>query len=165
MLTCAYLAAVFLCLDALREGHHELADGFRLRALGTAAVTGLVGLAGLFVLRADAPQLADGLFGRALPVVALSVLAGLASIVLLVLRRYAVARGRRRRSPSPRSSSAGPRPSTPTCCRRTSRSTDAAAGEATLVAMLVSLIIGSCVLVPALVYLYRLFQRAERITP
>jgi cytochrome d ubiquinol oxidase subunit II len=42
---------------------------------------------------------------------------------------------------------------------------DAAAGEATLVAMLVSLIIGSCLLVPALVYLYRLFQRAERITP
>jgi hypothetical protein len=31
--------------------------------------------------------------------------------------------------------------------------------------MLVSLIIGSCLLVPALVYLYRLFQRAERITP
>ena len=26
-------------------------------------------------------------------------------------------------------------------------------------------IIGSCVLVPALVYLYRLFQRSERITP
>ena len=44
------------------------------------------------MLRADAPQLADGLFGRALPVVALSVLAGVASIVLLVLRRYAVAR-------------------------------------------------------------------------
>ena len=92
VLTCAYLAAVFLCLDALHEGHPELADGFRRRALGTAAVTGLVGLAGLFVLRADAPQLADGLFGRALPVVALSVLAGLASIVLLVIRRYALAR-------------------------------------------------------------------------
>ena len=41
VLTCAYLAAVFLCLDALHEGHPELADGFRLRALGTAAVTGL----------------------------------------------------------------------------------------------------------------------------
>ena len=78
VLTCAYLAAVFLCLDALRDGHPEIAEGFRLRALGTAAVTGLVGLVGLFVLRADAPQLADGLFGQALPVVALSVLAGVA---------------------------------------------------------------------------------------
>ena len=103
VLTCAYLAAVFLCLDALRDGHPELAEGFRRRALGTAAVTGLAGLGGLFVLRVDAPQLADGLFGRALPVVALSVLAGLASIALLVLRRYAVARvtaaARRRRDP------------------------------------------------------------------
>ena len=113
---------------------------------------------------ADAPQLADGLFGRALPVVALSVLAGLASIVLLVLRRYALARVTAR-SPSPRSSSVGPRPSTPTCCRRTSRSRTPRPGRPRLVAMLVTLVVGSCVLVPALVYLYRLFQRSERITP
>ena len=37
VLVCAYLAAVFLCLDARREGHDDLADQFRTRALGTAA--------------------------------------------------------------------------------------------------------------------------------
>ena len=164
VLTCAYLAAVFLCLDALRDGHPEIAEGFRRRALGTAAVTGLAGLAGLFVLRADAPQLADGLFGRALPVVALSVLAGLASIVLLVLRRYALARITAAVAVAAIllgwAAAQYPYVLPPDLTIA-----DAAAGEATLVAMLVSLIIGSCLLVPALVYLYRLFQRAERITP
>ena len=43
--------------------------------------------------------------------------------------------------------------------------TAAAAGEPTLVAMLVSLLIGSVLLVPALVYLYRLFQRAGTDAP
>jgi len=164
VLTCAYLAAVFLCLDALRDGHPEIAEGFRLRALGTAAVTGLGGLVGLFVLRADAPQLADGLFGQALPVVALSVLAGVASIVLLVLRRYAAARV-----------TAALAVATiligwaaaqyPYVLLPDLTIADAAAGQPTLVAMLVVLVVGSCVLVPALVYLYRLFQRSERITP
>jgi cytochrome d ubiquinol oxidase subunit II len=36
VLVCAYLAAVFLCLDARREGRDDLADQFRTRALGTA---------------------------------------------------------------------------------------------------------------------------------
>jgi cytochrome d ubiquinol oxidase subunit II len=163
VLTCAYLAAVFLCLDALREGHPEIAEGFRLRALGTAAVTGLVGLGGLFILRADAPQLADGLFGRALPVVALSALAGVASIALLVLRRYAVARVTAALAVAAIllgwAAAQYPYVLPPDLTID-----DAAAGRATLVAMLVALVVGSCLLVPALVYLYRLFQRAERTT-
>ena len=40
VLVCAYLAAVFLCGDARREGAEDLAHEFRIRALGTAAVTG-----------------------------------------------------------------------------------------------------------------------------
>ena len=159
VLTCAYLAAVFLCLDALRDGHPELAEGFRRRALGTAAVTGLVGLGGLFVLRADAPQLADGLVGRALPVVVISVLAGVASIVLLVLRRYAVARVTSALAVATIllgwAVAQYPYLLLPDLTIE-----DAAAGRPTLVAMLVSLVLGALLLVPALVYLYRLFQRA-----
>ncbi len=164
VLTCVYLAAVFLCLDALHEGRPELAEGFRRRALGTAAVTGVVGLGGLFVLRGDAPLLADGLFGRALPVVALSALAGLASIVLLVLRRYAVARVTSALAVAAIllgwAAAQYPYLLPP---RLTIE--DAAAGHATLVAMLVALVAGSVLLVPALVYLYRLFQRAGTPAP
>jgi cytochrome d ubiquinol oxidase subunit II len=78
--------------DARREGDAGLADQFRSRALATAVLTGLVGIAGLFVLRADAPLLFEGLTGRAAPAVALSVVAGLGALGLLFTRRYVAAR-------------------------------------------------------------------------
>jgi cytochrome bd ubiquinol oxidase subunit II len=164
VLVCAYLAAVFLCADAVRDGEQDIADGFRIRALGTAAVTGLGGLIGLFVLRADAPALAAGLFGRALPVLVISVLAGVASIALLVLRRYAQARLTSALAVATIligwAAAQYPYILPPTLTIE-----DAAAGQVTLVAMLVSLIIGSILLVPSLIYLYRLFQRAGTDAP
>jgi cytochrome d ubiquinol oxidase subunit II len=158
VLVCAYLAAVFLCGDARREGHEDLAGRFRARAIGTAALAGAVGLGGLFVLRADAPQLFAGLLGRALPVVVLSVLAGVVAIGLLVARRYAPARIASALAVATIlvgwAAAQYPYVLPPTLTIA-----DAARGRATLVAMLVSLVVGGAVLVPALVYLYRLFQR------
>jgi cytochrome d ubiquinol oxidase subunit II len=158
VLVCAYLAAVFLCGDAVRDGHEELAEEFRVRALGTAAVTGAAGLVGFFVLRADAPLLFAGLLGRGLPVIVVSVVAGIAAIVLLVLRRYAPAR-----------IASALAVATilvgwatgqyPYLLPPALTIDDAAAGRPTLVAMLVSLVIGTLVLVPSLIYLYSLFQR------
>ncbi len=160
VLVCAYLAAVFLCADARRAGADDLADGFRLRALGTAAVTGVVGLGGFFVLQADAPLLFAGLTGRGLPVVVLSVLAGLAAIVLLVLRRFAAARIASALAVATIllgwAAAQYPYVLPPALTIE-----EAARGRATLIAMLVVLIGGSVILVPALVYLYALFQRPE----
>jgi cytochrome d ubiquinol oxidase subunit II len=158
VLVCAYLAAVFLCGDARREGAEDLADSFRLRALLTAALTGVGGIAGLFVLRADAPLLFDGLTGRAAPVVALSVVAGLAALWLLATRRYAPARLASALAVA--AILAGwavaqyPYVLVPEVTIE-----EAATGRATLVAMLVALLGGAVLLVPALVYLYLLFQR------
>jgi cytochrome bd ubiquinol oxidase subunit II len=163
VLVCAYLAAVFLCADARREKAGDLVDQFRVRALGTAAVTGVVGVAGLFVLRADAPVLFDGLTGRALPAVAVSMVSGIAALVLLVRRRYAHARV------------ASALAVTfilvgwavaqyPYLLVGEVTIEQAARGRATLVAMLVALVAGSLVLLPALVYLYALFQRAPEPT-
>jgi cytochrome d ubiquinol oxidase subunit II len=160
VLVCAYLAAVFLCLDAEREGADDLADEFRTRALGTAAVTGVVGLAGIFVLSADAPQLFEGLVGRALPVLMVAVAAGIASLVLLVKRAYA----------SARITSATAVASIligwavaqyPYMLLPYLTIEQAARGRATLVAMTVALVLGSLVLVPALVWMYVLFSRKE----
>jgi cytochrome d ubiquinol oxidase subunit II len=89
---CAYLAAVYLCADARRNGADDLAEAFRTRATRTAVVVGAVALVGIAVLRADAPTLFHGLTHRALPLIALSVAAGLGSLRLLHLRRYNVAR-------------------------------------------------------------------------
>jgi cytochrome d ubiquinol oxidase subunit II len=90
--TTAYLAAVYLTGDARRSRDHALAEAFRRRGLISAVVTGAVTLGGIIVLRDDAPRLYAGLTGRALPVVVISALAGIASLVLLVVRRYTLAR-------------------------------------------------------------------------
>jgi cytochrome bd-type quinol oxidase subunit 2 len=160
ILVCAYLAAVFLCADAQREGAQDLADEFRLRALGTAGVTGVTGLAGLFVLRNDAPLLWDGLTGRAVPVVGLSVVAGAAAIVFVAQRRYVPARLASALAVATIligwAAAQYPYILVPDLTIE-----EAATGRATLQAMLIALAAGAVFLVPALVYLYRLFQSSR----
>lgn len=157
--TCAYLAAVFLCGDALRQGLRFVASELRIRALISAFVVGAGAIAGIFVLRADAPRLFDGLTGRGLPLVILSALAGLASIGLLLARRYAWARIAAALAVT--AVVWGWAAAQYPYLLQPSLSIDAAAApRSTLTAMLVSLIVGGAILVPALVYLYTLFQRA-----
>jgi cytochrome d ubiquinol oxidase subunit II len=90
--SCAYLAAVYLTRDAAREGQRALAEAFRRRALGTGIGVGVVALAGLAILRVDAPQLVHGITHKGLPIVLLSLLCGAASLFLVARRRYAPAR-------------------------------------------------------------------------
>jgi cytochrome d ubiquinol oxidase subunit II len=93
VLTGAYLAAVYLAGDSQRAGLPDLVQAFRTRALGTGVVTGVVALAGLFVLRSDARDLYDGLTsGGGLAMVVLSGLAGLATMALVWTGRYGLAR-------------------------------------------------------------------------
>jgi cytochrome d ubiquinol oxidase subunit II len=159
VLVCAYLAAVFLCADARREGAEDLASQFRLRALVTAGITGAAGIAGLFVLRADAPMLYEELTGRALPVVAISVVAGLTALVLLWTRRYVPARAASGLAVT--AILAGWAVAQyPYVLLPDLTIGEAAAGRATLVAMLVALVVGAVLLLPALAYLYLLFQRS-----
>jgi cytochrome d ubiquinol oxidase subunit II len=92
VLTCAFLAAVFLARDAQRLGQDDLTHWFRRRGLALGIVTGGVALAGVAVLAVDAPTLFRGLTGWALPIVGGSGVGGLATMWLLRAERYGLAR-------------------------------------------------------------------------
>jgi len=83
VVTCAYLAAVFLSVEARARAEPDLEQWFRRRAIGAALAAGALSLAGVVVLRADAPRLFHRLLGAGLPLVAASAAGGLASLALL----------------------------------------------------------------------------------
>ena len=90
----AYLAAVYLAADAMRLGEPELAEAFRVRALGMGVAAGAIAMAGLLVVRHDARPIWDGLTsGWGLGAVVVSALAGGATMLLVWMRRYGPARG------------------------------------------------------------------------
>lgn len=89
----AYMAAVWLCGDAVRREEADLVAPFRKRALGAGAVTGVLAIGGLIVLDQDAHRLFGKLVsGSGLPVLILSALAGGGTLALVVRRRFEPAR-------------------------------------------------------------------------
>ncbi|HEX3426364.1 MAG TPA: cytochrome d ubiquinol oxidase subunit II [Acidimicrobiales bacterium] len=83
VVTCAYLAAVFLTAEAGANQAHDLETYFRRRAIGAAIGAGAIAVVGIFILHADAPRLFRHLVGVGAPLVAVSGLAGLAALILL----------------------------------------------------------------------------------
>lgn len=92
VLTCTFLAGVFLSAEAQRIGDQQLVESLRSRALVVGAVTGIVALIGIVPLASDAPTLADGLAGRAAPIVIVSAIAGTTTLWLLVQQQLRAAR-------------------------------------------------------------------------
>jgi cytochrome bd ubiquinol oxidase subunit II len=154
----AYLAAVYLAADAVRAGNRELEEAFRLRALATGVVAGAIAMAGLLVVRNDAPELWDGLSsGAGLAAVIVSAVAGVATMVLVRARRYDTAR--------PTAAAAvgavvlgwafAQRPEVLPGLDVHA----AAAGRSTLIALVVATAIGAVLLVPSLLLLYGFLLR------
>jgi cytochrome bd ubiquinol oxidase subunit II len=81
--TSAYLAAVFLIVDARRAGAPDLERYFTRRALASALVAGAFAVAGLADLHADARFVFDGLTSDGRPLVIASALCGIAALVLI----------------------------------------------------------------------------------
>ncbi|GAA4150021.1 cytochrome d ubiquinol oxidase subunit II [Phytohabitans flavus] len=164
---CAYLAAVYLIADARRAGKQVLVAEFRRRALITGVVVGVVALAGVAVLAADAPALYDGLRGQGLPVAAVSIVAGVGSLVLIAVGRYRVVRLTAAVAVAALlwawAAAQYPLMLPPDL------TVDAAAGAPTvLAAVLVALGVGAVLLAPSLIWLFVIFQRtpgAHRAPP
>lgn len=157
--TGAYLAAVFLVSDARRFGSQELEAYFRARALAAAVAAGVVAVAGIFVLRADARYVYDGLTGDALPLVLLSAVCGAGALILLW--RHA------RRGMRPLAVGAVVAviwgwgvAQHPYLLPKTLTIADGAAAGATLTAVLIVFVVAVLVVIPALGLLYTLSQRS-----
>lgn len=86
---CAYLAAVFLCREAVTRDQPDLAEAFRRRAVGSAIVAGALAVTALPILEHDSPGLVYDLMSGP---VAVSLAAGIGTLVALLRRHYRVAR-------------------------------------------------------------------------
>ncbi|MBT2234918.1 cytochrome d ubiquinol oxidase subunit II [Nonomuraea sp. NEAU-A123] len=158
--TSAYLAAVYLAADAVRFGERALERDFRTRALWAGVATGALALAGLLVVRVDAPSLWAGFMrGAGLVMVIVSGAAGLATLVLVRGRRYGPARLSAALAVAAIVAGWGVAQRPVLLPGLTIE--QAAAGRATLMAVIVSVAIGAVVLIPSLVLLFGLFLRGH----
>ena len=155
VLTGAYLSAVFLAGDARRAKQPDLERAFRARALGIGVVTGAGSIGALFVLRSDARPLFDGLTsGAGLAAVLASVAAGAATLALIWTWRFELARWTAAAAVA--AVVLGWWLATRPDVLPGLTLDEAAAPDATLTALVVSVAFGLLLLIPALLYLYRL---------
>lgn len=151
----AYLAAVYLAGDARRAGLPEMVSLFRARALRAGVVVGAVALAGPLVLRADARLLYDGLSsGGGLVAGFVSGAAGVTALALVYFGRFDLARGSAAVAVTAIVAGWGLAQQPLLLPGLTVE--EAAAGDATLVAIAVASVIGVVVLGPSLALLFRL---------
>jgi cytochrome d ubiquinol oxidase subunit II len=153
--SCAYVAAVFLCGDAVRHGDPGMAERFRARALVGGLVAGAVAAGALVVLHFDAERLFRRLtHAPGLPALLVSVAAGIATLALVAGRRYEPARYTAALAVA--ATIAGwalaqnPLFLSDLTVRR------AAAPHDTLVAVTLAIVVGAIVLFPSLALLFRL---------
>jgi cytochrome bd-type quinol oxidase subunit 2 len=155
-----YLASVYLTADAQRTSPASLIHAFRLRALGAGSAAGVLALVALVVVHADAPRLWHGLtHGAGIAALLLSGFAGASTLTLVWARRYELARVA---SAVAVAAVVGgwaiaQRPYLlPGLTVR-----EAAAGHATLVALVVAMLAGAVVLVPSLALLFTMTLRGR----
>ncbi|MGD0245332.1 MAG: cytochrome d ubiquinol oxidase subunit II [Streptosporangiaceae bacterium] len=155
-----YLAAVYLAADARRQDERALVHDFRIRALAAGVVAGLLALAGLLVIRAEAPALWHGLSsGLGLALVVVSALAGVVTMVLVWFLRFGWARASAALAVA--AVIAGWAAAQEPRVLPGLTVSQAAAGRQTLIATIVAVGVGAVVLVPSLGLLYSLVLRGR----
>jgi cytochrome d ubiquinol oxidase subunit II len=156
VLTGAYLSAVYMAADAQRGDLADLQRAFRARALGAGIAAGAVAAAALLVLHSEARELYDDLTtGTGLACIAVSAAAGIGTLALVWRERYEEARYGG--AVAVAAVIIGwALAQEPYLLPGELTIDDAAAPDATLVATLVSVALGTLVLVPSLYWLYSL---------
>jgi cytochrome d ubiquinol oxidase subunit II len=135
-------------------------DAFRTRALVMAPVAGAAALAGLIVLHHDARHIWDGLTsGGGLVAVIVSALAGISTFVLVLQRRYSLARLTAAAAVAAVIAGWGLAQRPDFLPGLTIEK--AASGHASLVSLLVALGLGALALAPSLAFLFSLVLRGR----
>jgi cytochrome d ubiquinol oxidase subunit II len=155
-----YLAAVYLAADSRRGTQPGLTRAFRARALVAGLVSGAVALAGLLVMRHSGLDLTRGL---ALVMVTASAAAGLAAMALCWRSRFQLARVSAALAVA--AVVAGWAAAQAPRMLPGMTVTQAAAGRATLIALVIAVSCGAAVLIPSLALLYTLFLRGRLDAP
>jgi cytochrome d ubiquinol oxidase subunit II len=151
----AYTAAVYLAGDAKREGMDEMSEMFRKRALISGAIVGAIAVCGPLVLHEDAKPLYDGLSsGWGLAAGFVSGIAGVATLALVYRRRFDPARASAALAVGAIIAGWGLAQQPSFLPGLTVE--EAAAGHATLVAVVASIALGLLILLPSLALLFRL---------
>ncbi|HTF06595.1 MAG TPA: cytochrome d ubiquinol oxidase subunit II [Asanoa sp.] len=151
----AYLAAVFLAADARRHPVSGLERAFRGRALIAGVASGVLSLVGLAVLAGDAPRILAGLSsGWGLAAAVVSALGGFGSLALVWRRHFDLARVAAGVAVAAVLGgwAAAQRP----YLLPGLTLGDAASDNATLWAVVISVLLGGVVLAPSLALLFRL---------
>jgi cytochrome d ubiquinol oxidase subunit II len=161
VLTGAYLAAVFMAGDSSRGKLVDLERAFRARALASGVAAGMVAIGGLLVLREDAPDLYEGLTSA--PGVIFLVGSALAGVITLVLVwRRSFERARYTAATAVGSITVGwAFAQSPYLLPNRLTLEQAAAGDTTLVAVLVSVVVGLALVVPSLYLLFSLVLKGR----
>ena len=160
VVTGVYLAAVFLCGDAVRVGDDDLVRGFRARALLAGIIAGAIAIGGLAVLHSDAHALFEELVtGKGLPALIVSALAGVATLALVWAWRFEPARYTAALAVAAVVAGWALAQSPEMLPGLTVR--QAAAPHDALVAVLVAILAGGALLIPSLGTLFRLTLRGR----
>jgi cytochrome d ubiquinol oxidase subunit II len=154
---CAFLAAVYLTVEAEARGDAELEGVFRRRSLVAGIVAGGLALVGLPVVRAEAPELWGGMTSDAWPLVAVSGVAGVVAIALTARRRARWARAAAAIAVATVVAGWGVA-QWPFLIVPDVTAMDAAAPAAALRAIAVGYLVGGAVLAPSLYALFRVFK-------
>lgn len=162
VVSCAYLAAVYLALEARRSGDDSLVSAFRRRGLTIGLIVGAVALGAIPVLHSDSTHLYKGLVGRGLPLVIASGMFGLLSLAQLWNWRLVLVRVSAALAVVcviwGWAAAQYPYMLLPNLAVK-----QAAAPHATQTALVVGLGIGSLLLLPSLLYLFVVSQRAHEL--
>ena len=160
VLTCAFLAGVFLVADANRAQKVELVEQLRVRVIRLALVAGVVVAGGALPLRADAPTLFHQLNSRGLVLVVTSAVAGLVTVWALYERRFELARGSAVVAVGSVVIGWGVA-QYPWLLTDKLRLAAAAGARPTLIGLVIVGALAAAIVVPSLAWLYRLVRRPE----